>query len=143
MLLLEQWGAGRKAEAMVKGHATTQKREFAPCPACGKDLSIRYTSKDKPYLNCEHCGAQVFINRDEGIRHFLGTSGPKGKRSQTDRPAASELVGEDRITCEECSEQAGTPVRYSRQVLKPYTDFWTGEKCFECPEGHAVELSRG
>ncbi len=103
---------------------------------------MRYTQKGKPFLTHEECGVQVFINRDEGIRHFLGTSGPKGKRSSTDRPAASELAGEDRIKCEECSEEAGKPVRYSRRTLKRHTDFFTEEERFECPEGHDVEPSQ-
>jgi hypothetical protein len=32
-----------------------------PCWLCGELVSIKFSSKDKPYLICSNCGVQTFI----------------------------------------------------------------------------------
>jgi transcription elongation factor Elf1 len=32
-----------------------------PCWLCGEVVSVKFSSKDKPYLICSNCGIQTFV----------------------------------------------------------------------------------
>jgi len=39
-----------------------------PCFLCGKPQKIKISKSDKPYFVCSHCGIQVFVRYQQGIR---------------------------------------------------------------------------
>ncbi len=47
------------------------KDKLFPCPLCEKDLNIKLSKKNKPYIICDYCGIQLFIRKQEGIKKLL------------------------------------------------------------------------
>ncbi len=41
-----------------------------PCPVCGEDVPVKRTHRGKPYWQCDECGAQVFVRRQEGMKRL-------------------------------------------------------------------------
>jgi predicted RNA-binding Zn-ribbon protein involved in translation (DUF1610 family) len=47
-------------------------RRLFPCPICGEGLDVRETRKrkPKPYVVCDRCGVQMFVQTPHGIAKF-------------------------------------------------------------------------
>ena len=42
------------------------------CPLCHKKLEIKFDKrKQKPYCQCNDCGMQIFIRREQGINYLI------------------------------------------------------------------------
>jgi hypothetical protein len=39
-----------------------------PCFLCGNGLEIKHSKRLKPYLVCDHCGMQIFVRGNGGIK---------------------------------------------------------------------------
>jgi len=46
-----------------------------PCPVCKDEVQVKRTHRGKPYWQCDPCGVQVFVRRQEGIKRFLEDKG--------------------------------------------------------------------
>ena len=42
-----------------------------PCPICNRDLNVRLSKKNKPYVICDICGVQLFIRKKQGINILI------------------------------------------------------------------------
>lgn len=47
------------------------KDALLPCPLCERDLNIKLSKKNKPYVVCDLCGVQLFIRKKEGINILI------------------------------------------------------------------------
>lgn len=41
-----------------------------PCPVCKESVPVKRTHRGKPYWQCDGCGVQVFVRRQEGIKRL-------------------------------------------------------------------------
>jgi DNA-directed RNA polymerase subunit RPC12/RpoP len=41
-----------------------------PCPVCDEEVPVKLTHRDKPYWQCDECGVQVFVRRQEGMKRL-------------------------------------------------------------------------
>ena len=49
-------------------------KAFIPCFLCGKEVDIRYSKREKPYLVCDPCGVQIFVRGKSGISRLSSLS---------------------------------------------------------------------
>ncbi len=41
-----------------------------PCPVCKENVPVKRTHRGKPYWQCDDCGVQVFVRRQEGVKRL-------------------------------------------------------------------------
>jgi hypothetical protein len=46
-----------------------------PCPVCGVLVPVKSTHRGKPYWQCDGCGVQVFVRRQEGMKRLEDKGG--------------------------------------------------------------------
>jgi transcription elongation factor Elf1 len=62
----------------MDNHNGIFKDALFPCPLCERDLNIKLSKKNKPYVVCDLCGVQLFIRKKEGINILINYLQNKG-----------------------------------------------------------------